>query len=98
MDAPTFAEIPIGDLYEPELVARTEIDDDALDSLASSIRQLGVQEPLIVTPRELGGFEVVAGHRRLLAARIVRLPALPCMVETDRDKLKAIKLHENIER
>lgn len=98
MDAPRFELLPIDELHEPELVARTEMDDDALDSLVSSIRELGVQEPLIVTPREAGGYEIVAGHRRLLASRIVRLATLPCMIEPDRDKLRAIKLHENIER
>ena len=93
-----FELLALDTLHEPVLVARTEMDDDALDSLVTSIRELGVQEPLIVTPREAGGYEVVAGHRRLLASRIARLAKLPCMIEFDQDKLRAIKLHENVER
>jgi len=85
-------------LDEPARAARTTIDDDGLNSLVVSIRQVGILEPLIVTPRAGGRFEVVAGHRRLLASRIAGLGELPCIVEADRDRLNAVKIHENLER
>lgn len=93
-----FRHVPIGELHEPEHAVRTEIDDDGLGSLADSIRALGVQEPIIVTPREAGGFEIVAGHRRYLAARLAHITEIPSLVETDKDVVAAIRIHENIER
>jgi len=74
------------------------MDDGKLDSLANSIKDIGIKEPLLVTPAGDDSFEVVAGHRRLLAARIAGLVEAPCIIETDEAELAAIRLHENIER
>jgi ParB family transcriptional regulator, chromosome partitioning protein len=91
-------EIEVSKLREPEHAARTAMDPDKLESLAGSIRVGGLIEPLIVTPLEDGTFEVVAGHRRLRAARMVGLHKVPCDVETDKDRLLFVKIHENAER
>lgn len=92
--------LPIARVVAPVTAARTEISDVGLDSLCQSIRDLGIQEPLIVRPfpgpDEL--YEVVAGHRRYLAAWRVGLFELPCMVEPDATRAAAIKIHENVER
>jgi ParB family chromosome partitioning protein len=85
-------------LREPRHAARVEIDDEELASLAGSIRELGLIQPLTVTPCDDGTFEVVAGHRRLLAARMVGLMEVPCVVERDAERLDAVKMHENLER
>lgn len=74
------------------------MDDGGLDSLAESIGAIGVKEPLLVAPAIAGKYEVIAGHRRLLAARIAGVDRIPCIIETDRDTEAAIRLHENIER
>jgi ParB/RepB/Spo0J family partition protein len=85
-------------LREPEHVARTTMDDAKLNSLVVSIREVGILEPLLVLPHADGGFEVVAGHRRLKAARIAGLGEAPCIVVDDPESADAIKIHENIER
>jgi len=73
------------------------------DDLVSSIRALGVLQPLLVRPAE-DGFEVIAGQRRLNACRIIaengEIAPIPCLVMTEGDDAKAIEasLAENIER
>jgi ParB/RepB/Spo0J family partition protein len=90
------AKIGINELREPAQVARATIDEQGLDELAESIRRVGVINPLTVKEVD-GGYEVVAGHRRLLAARRAGMVALPCLVRSARDAdPTAIKLHENL--
>ncbi len=93
-----FRLVPLNELVEPEHAARTTMDDGKLDSLVASIRELGIIEPLLVMPEELGAFEVVAGHRRLKAARILGLGDAPCVIVADAATADAIKIHENVER
>lgn len=90
--------VSIAELAEPEHAARTTMDDAKLHSLIGSIRELGIIEPLLVLPLVDGRREVVAGHRRLKAARIIGLAEVPCIVVDDLELADAIKIHENIER
>ena|GEM_PF-6873652 len=90
--------LSVAELVEPAHAARTTMDETALDSLVTSIRAVGILEPLLVRPLEDGRYEVVAGHRRLKAARIAPLAKVPC-IDLERDTLsEAIKIHENLER
>lgn len=64
---------------EPQEAMRTEIDREAIDQLAVSIRADGLINPITVRP--IGDrYEVVAGHRRLLACRVAPLWKIPCVV------------------
>jgi len=77
---------------------RTRFDEAALEELAASIREQGVLQPLLVR-RVPGGYELIAGERRLRAARMAgldRIPVLCRRVEDDR-KLE-LALIENIQR
>jgi ParB/RepB/Spo0J family partition protein len=69
-----------------------------MNSLVVSIRAVGVLEPLLVRPTGDGVFEVVAGHRRLKAARIAGLANLPCIDLGNDELAAAAKIHENLER
>jgi len=92
------AKIAVSEIREPVQVARAVIDEDKLEELVVSIRRLGIINPLTVEMVE-GGYEVIAGHRRLLAARRAGLVAVPCMVRSARDpNPTALKLHENLYR
>ncbi len=94
----TLAKISIHELREPAHVARATIDEDGIEELAQDIRRVGVLVPLHVKEVD-DGYEVVAGHRRLLAARRAGLVALPCLVRSSRDPdPTVIKLHENLYR
>ena len=62
---------------------RRAFDQPALEELASSIQELGVLQPLTVRRRE-GQWELVAGERRLRAARMAGLETVPCLsIQTD---------------
>jgi len=87
--------MPIGDLRPNPLNPRGSIDTADLQDLADSIRAQGVLQPLLVTPNGL----VVAGHRRLAAARLAGLTAVP-VIARDLDELQQqeIMLVENLQR
>ncbi|HBL40055.1 MAG TPA: hypothetical protein DDY98_00175 [Ruminococcaceae bacterium] len=79
---------------------RLRFDFDELTSLADSIRHNGLLQPLTVRRKEdEENFELVAGERRLIAARMVGLSKIPCIVMDISDEKSAIfSLIENIQR
>jgi len=78
---------------------RTHFDDQALRELAASIKNEGILQPLVVRPDEGGGFELVAGERRLRAALSVGIEQVPAVVqEIDPGRLLRLALIENIQR
>ncbi len=86
-------EIFIGN-YQP----RQEFDDNAIKSLAESIKEKGVLQPLIVRKKEKG-FELIAGERRLRASKMAGLTEVPVVIKdlTDGEVLE-IALIENVLR
>ena len=91
--------------YQP----RKEFNQESLESLAESIRQYGVLQPLVVTRRELergdGGisveYELVAGERRLRAATLAGINQVPVLIRSaeDSDKMKLeLAIIENLQR
>jgi ParB family chromosome partitioning protein len=77
---------------------RTVFDDRELDDLAASIREVGVLQPIIVRPRG-GGFELIAGERRLRASLRAGRTTIPSIVRnTADDQLLLDALIENVQR
>ena len=77
---------------------RTRFSEQRLEELAQSIRNNGVIQPVLVRPRS-GGFELVAGERRLLAAKRAGLKYIPAIVrEIPDDRILELALVENIQR
>lgn len=74
-----YQSIPIDDVVPAEDNVRRKLGD--IKDLAASIASVGVIEPLLVTPSENGRFTVVAGHRRLAAAREAGLTEVQCIVK-----------------
>lgn len=70
-----------------------------LQELAESIKQYGIIQPLIVAEKKDGGYELIAGERRLRAAQIAGLPTVPAVIRQfiEKEKLE-IALIENIQR
>lgn len=77
---------------------RRHWDETELEELAASIREHGVLQPILVT-ETLDGYQVVAGERRVRAARLAGLERIPALVRhlADRDQLE-IALVENVQR
>jgi ParB/RepB/Spo0J family partition protein len=103
--ADQYAEIPVSVIRAGDN-PRTLFDSEALEDLATSIREFGVLEPLIVRQAPPGspfvevGYEIVAGERRFRAAQLAGLTYVPCVirdVRTDRDA-QALALIENLHR
>jgi ParB/RepB/Spo0J family partition protein len=105
MPAPTLERsletVPLRDLHAHPDNTRGDLKASSLASLVESIKARGILTPLCVRPRTLGkpGFEILAGHRRLAAARELGLASVPCQVVTlDDDQARAVVLLENTER
>lgn len=79
---------------------RRRFDDDALLALAESIRQDGVLQPVVVrADADGGGYELVAGERRLRATRLAGLDTIPAVVRAVDDRASAeLALIENLQR
>lgn len=93
------AEIDIADIIPNPTQPRTQFDEEALDELADSIRQLGVIQPVTVKKADNGKYTIISGERRWRAARRADLKSLPAYIrEVDDENLHAMALVENIQR
>jgi ParB family chromosome partitioning protein len=78
---------------------RRSFDDEALAELAQSIRSRGLLQPIVVRPLPSGEFELVAGERRLRAAKVAGLESVPAVVrEADDWERLDLALAENMAR
>jgi ParB family transcriptional regulator, chromosome partitioning protein len=94
----TYRVVPLSSLSAPEAPLRHAMERESLDELARSIATVGLLQPLTVKAAP-SGYEVVAGHRRLLACRMVGLAEVPVMIrEDDTATEAAVMLVENIQR
>ena len=97
--AASLKEVALEEIAPNPRQPRTEFDDEALDTLAASIKAVGVLQPVIVRPRPAGGFELVVGERRWRAARRAGLERIPAIVrEADDAELLRDALIENLHR
>ncbi len=93
------AEIDIADIIPNPSQPRTQFDEEALDELADSIRQLGVIQPVTVRKSDNSKYIIISGERRWRAAQRADLKTLPAYIrEVDDETLYAMALVENIQR
>lgn len=77
---------------------RKRFSDYQMDELVESIREYGIIQPLIVTEKD-GGYELIAGERRLRAAKKLSLKEVPAIIrDADRQEKLELALIENIQR
>lgn len=90
--------IPLGRIRPNPQQPRRSFDEEGLAELAASIRSCGILQPLTV--RRAGeGYELVAGERRLRAARIAELREVPCLVaQVGEEDSALLALMENLQR
>ena len=97
--ATSLKELSLDEIAPNPRQPRTEFDDDALDTLAASIRAVGVLQPVIVRSRTTGGYELVVGERRWRAARRAGLERIPAIVREAGDtEMLRDALIENLHR
>ncbi len=90
--------IPVDDIRSNPYQPREHFDEVALEELATSIKEHGVIEPIIVK-KSIKGYELVAGERRTKASKLAGIPTVPAIVKdfTDQEMMD-IALLENIQR
>ena len=91
--------IPLSELYPFPDHPFSIKDDDSMRETVESIKECGVLTPAIVRPREGGGYEIVAGHRRKRACELAGLDTMPAIVrDLDRDTAIIMMVDTNIQR
>lgn len=95
----TLVEVDLDAVNSNPRQPREVFDDEELEGLAVSIRDLGLLQPIVVRPGSDGAYELVAGERRVRAAKLAGLEQVPAIVRhTDDGNLLKEALVENIHR
>ena len=90
--------LPVDSILPNPDQPRTLFSQPELEELADSIQSMGILQPLTVRRRE-GGWELVAGERRLRAAKLAGLREVPCLsIQTDGQSSSLLALVENLQR
>ena len=92
-------EIPISELFPFKDHPFRVLDDEAMQRTVESISQFGVLAPAIARPRPEGGYEIIAGHRRLHASQLLGLETMPVLVrQMDDDTAIIAMVDSNLQR
>ena len=95
----TVREIPVDEIALNPDQPRKSFDGDKLDSLARSIRENGIIQPLCVRRLDKGGWQLISGERRLKAAKSLMMKHVPCIVvSADSERSAVLALVENLQR
>lgn len=99
LKAEKLSHLPISQIQRGKYQPRREMDPDALEDLASSIKAQGIIQPIVVREVSGGRYEIVAGERRWRAAQLAGLTEVPALIKDIPDESAvAIALIENIQR
>jgi ParB family chromosome partitioning protein len=91
-------ELPVAQIQANSYQPRREFDGEALKELVASVKESGVLQPVVVR-RSGGSFELIAGERRLRAAKEAGLDTVPAVVrDVTEDEMLGLALVENIQR
>lgn len=92
-------ELPLSDLHPFEGHPFKVLDDELMEQTVESVKQIGIVSPLIVRLDPEGGYEILAGHRRLHAAELAGLETVPVIVrEMDDDAAVIFMVDSNLQR
>lgn len=95
----TTREVAIGDVRPNRYQPRKTFDDQAINDLSMSIKEHGIVQPLLVTRLPSGGYELIAGERRLRAAIKAGLATVPVVIrESTPQEMLEIAIIENVQR
>ena len=95
---PLLMSIPVDKVRANPMQPRRYFDEGQIATLAASLRERGALQPIVVRPAE-GGYELIAGERRLRASRVAGLSEIPAVVRPVKDEeMLELALIENIHR
>jgi ParB family chromosome partitioning protein len=93
-----FEELPVSAIRPNSRQPRTSFPEAGIKELSASIREVGILQPLVVRPTP-GGFELIAGERRLRAAKEAGLERVPVLIrQAAEDESMELALVENLQR
>lgn len=91
--------IPLSEIVPNRFQPRKQFLQEELESLAQSIKQNGILQPILVRRKGDGAYELIAGERRYRAAQLINLPTIPAIVRNSKDDESSIlALVENLQR
>lgn len=91
-------EIALDQIDHPRVEHRSTVDQEYLESLAQSIKEIGLQNPIRVKEKD-GRYEIISGNCRYIAHRMLGIETIPCIVgATQESNIPAMTLHENLIR
>lgn len=91
--------VKIKDIYPFKDHPFKVLDDDKMDELVESIKANGVLSPVLIRPREEGGYEMISGHRRLHASEKAGLDSVPAIIkEMSDDEAVIAMVDSNVQR
>ena len=92
-------EIPLSELHPFKNHPFRVVDDEAMQRTVESVAQFGVLAPALARPRPEGGYELVAGHRRMRASKLAGLETMPVIVrQMDDDTATIAMVDSNLQR
>lgn len=92
-------EIPLSELHPFKNHPFRVVDDEAMQRTVESVAQFGVLAPALARPRPEGGYELVAGHRRMRASELAGLETMPVIVrQMDDDAATIAMVDSNLQR
>jgi len=99
MDVNNIRLISVDQIDDTVYPTRVVEDDSHMQDLIDSVRAVGIIQPLVVVQAPRDNFALVAGHRRIFAARSAGIPLVPCIViDADTVDIDRVRLHENLYR
>lgn len=99
-DSENLSSLRLTELEPNKNQPRKNFDKEALEQLATSIRENGVLQPLLVRPLATGNYQIIAGERRWRASKIAGLSEVPVVIRDDlsEEQVMQIALIENLQR
>jgi ParB family transcriptional regulator, chromosome partitioning protein len=92
-------DLPVESILPNRFQTRDVFDEESLDELTASIKEVGVLQPILVRPSTSGTYELIAGERRWRAARRAGLAKIPALVRDTTDNMSVAQvLIENLQR
>ena len=92
-------EVPLDQIHANPDQPRRDFDQDSLEELAESLREIGIIQPITLRKIKEGDYQIIAGERRFRAAGIAGLKTIPAYIRTaDDENVMAMALIENIQR
>src|SRR5205809_8099916 len=83
--SPGLMEVPVNAVAPNPRQPRTRFDDEAIEALAASIREVGILQPVVIRRSNDAAYELIAGERRLRAARLAGGAAVPVVGRDSND-------------